>query len=598
MAGRERDGAENAPLAVVLTTDRWDGSLRAWVRAWRRECAAVDVVIVDRSPSGEIQEAAPDGVQVVQGHRGTCAMALNVGLEVVQAKRVLFLDSCRLPPAGFVDGIEAQNRHVDTTFIGPGAPPAGVARTALDILMLHLVPSDAVAQAPGRWSSVPGAFWAVFGVDVLRSLGGLDAAESHYELAIQEACVRLARRQAPVLMPFLPWSIERRTVEELAAGIRMMTVARIVRLGRRPDTALEPGWSLATRSALQTALARDPMGADRQRIVEQIGALDLRPMARMREWAPIARDQLRHMLVALRQQQQRWVLEGLLLGLESTEASGIPALLARHPVQVGSGATVVLPAERDDVVGLQQAITGFFRSGSSARCTLAVIAGPTTSSRLRRGLGREWRSLELMAALAGSELVLHPMSLTAATAIRVLAPASAWVPVDRLQGEAWALHARVVGTRPVQPARLSPWPLDVVRPVRLMAWPDWSDPHALNRFVRDLMLPLVDRSDVTLVLRLDPEIDGDPREAEARLQELTASLLPEDGSIELLMLTEPMHDNIPARVGLSVHAWVGETRHPSFVKQVGAPVYRRPEEVLAVWDRLSGADGFDAPTVG
>lgn len=598
MAGRERDGAETAPLAVVLTTDRWDGSLRAWVRAWRRECADVAVVIVDRSPSGEILEAAPDGVQVVQGHRGTCAMALNVGLEVVQAKRVLFLDSCRIPPPGFLDGIEAQNRHADTTFIGPGAPPAGVARTALDILMLHLVPSDAVAQAPGRWSAVPGAFWAVFGVDVLRSLGGLDAAESHFELAIQEACVRLARRQAPLLMPSMPWSVERRTVEELAEGIRMLTVARIRRLGRRPDTALEPGWSLATRSALKTALARDPMGPDRQRVLEQIGGLDLRPMARMREWASIARDQLRYMLVALRQQQQRWVLEGLLLGLESTEADGIPTLLARHPVQVGSGATVVLPAERDDVVGLQQAITGFFRSGKSTRCTLAVIAGPTTSSRLRRGLGREWRSLELMAALAGSELVLHPMSLTAATAIRVLAPASAWVPVDRLQGEAWALHARVVGTRAVQPARLSPWPLDVGRPVRLMAWPDWSNPHALTRFVRDFMLPLVGRSDVTLVLRLDPEIDGDAREGEARLKQIAAGLLPEDSRIEMLILAEPMDGDIPARVGLSVHAWLGEARQPGFVKRVGAPVYRRSQEVLAVWDRLVGTADFDAPTVG
>ena len=298
MAGRERGGAKTAPLAVVLTADRWDGALRAWVRAWRRECADVALVIVDRSPGGEILEAAPELVQVVQGHRGTCAMALNVGLEVVEATRVLFLDSPRIPPAGFVDAIEAQGRHRDCTFIGPGAPPAGVARTALDILMLHLVPADAVAQAPSRWSAVPGAFWAVFGVGALRASGGLDAAESHFELAIQEACVRLARRRAPVLMSTLPWSVERRTVEELAEGVRELTAARIVRLSRRPDTALEAGWSLATRSALETALARDPMGTDRQRILEQIGGIDLRPMARMREWAPLARDQLRHMLVA------------------------------------------------------------------------------------------------------------------------------------------------------------------------------------------------------------------------------------------------------------------------------------------------------------
>jgi len=597
MAGRERGGAQTAPLAVVLTADRWNGALRAWVRAWRRECADVVLVVVDRSPGGEVYEAAPDQVQVVQGHRGTTAMALNVGLEVVQAARVLFLDSPRVPPAGFVDTIEGLDRHPACTFIGPGAPPAGVARTALDILMLHMVPADAVSKAPARWSSVPGAFWAVFGVEALRATGGLDAAESHFELAIQEACVRQSRRRAPVLLSSLPWSVERRSVEELAEGVRELTAARILRLSRRPDTALEPGWSLATCSALQTALERDPMGHDRQRILEQLGSVDLSPMARMREWAPLARDQLRNMLVALRQQQQRWVLDGLLRGLELAEADGIPTLLARHPIRIGAGATVVLPAERDDVVGLHQAITGFFRSGHATRCTLAVVAGPTTSSRLRLGMGREWRSLELMAALAGSELLLHPMSLTASTAIRVLASASAWVPVDRLQGEAWALHARVVGTRPMMSARLAAWPLDVARPVRLVAWPDWSDFAALGRFVRDVMAPLVGRSDVTLVLRLDPTIDGDPKAAQARLQEAVSAGLPEDADIELLVLTEPMDGNIPARVGLGVHAWVGEVRHPDFTQSMGAPVYRRPSEVLSVWDGFVGAADFDAPTL-
>ena len=151
MAGRERDGAETAPIAVVLIADRWDGSLRGWVRAWRRECADVALVIVDRSPSGEILEAAPESVQVVQGHRGTCAMALNVGLELVQATRVLFLDTPRIPPAGFVDAIEAQARHRDTTFIGPGAPPASPPRRRslrVEVGFHTPAPSYSAAKAP------------------------------------------------------------------------------------------------------------------------------------------------------------------------------------------------------------------------------------------------------------------------------------------------------------------------------------------------------------------------------------------------------------------------------------------------------------------
>jgi|GEM_PF-4848682 len=598
MAGPDIEHATDAPFAVVLVAERWDGAARTWVREWRRQSSAVELVVVDLSPGRDIEAAAPDSVRVVEGHRGTVSMALNTGLEAVSAPRVLLQDQPRLPPDHFVEMVGEVNAPADALLIGPGAPPAGVAQTALDMLMLHLVPTDAVYSAPNRWSTVPGAFWVLFPTGPLQSMGGLEGPETHFELALQDACLRLARRRKPVQVPQVPWSVRRCTTRELADGIRNLTAGRIQRLARRPDTALEPGWSLATRTALRSALARDPRGDDRQRILEQLGTLDMRPMARLPEWAPVARDQLRRMLVGLRQQQQRWVLEGLLRGLESVEAEGIPELLGRHPIRIGRGTTVLLPVERDDARGLRQAVAGFFRAGISTQCTLALVAGPTTSGRLRRGLGREWHSLELMAALAGSELVMHPTSLTAPRAIRMLAPASAWVPVDRLQGEAWALHARVTGTRAIRPLPLTPWPLDVSRPVRLLAWPSWTDTTSVRRFIHDVMAPLVGRTDVTLCLRHDARRDGALSDGRALLDTLVAELLPEGADIDILILSEDLTGDTARRLGMSVHAWVGDAPDPAFVEAVGAPVFTRPDDVLAVWSQVAGSmQDWDSPTL-
>jgi hypothetical protein len=599
MAGPENHHPRTAPFSVVLVASRWDGPAGTWVREWRRQSNDVELIVVDVSPETDLVTRVPPEVKVVEGHRGTASMALNAGLEAVTAPRVLLQVEPRLPPEHFVEKVRKINAAPDAVIIGPGGPPAGVAESALDILMLHLVQPDAVHQAPSRWATVPGSLWVLFPTRVLQHLGGLEAVEGHFELAIQDACLRLGRHRDPVRVDGIPWAVNRRSVKALASDIREVTAARIQRLVRRPDTTLEPGWTFATRTALRAALERDAEGEDRQRVLEQVGGLDLRPFARMQEWAVIGRDQLRRMLVGLRQQQQRWILEGLQLGLERVGAEGIPTLLGRHPIRLAEGTTVLLPVERDDAHGLKQAVAGFFRSGITRGCTLAVVAGPTTSSRLQRALGREWYSLQLMAALADSDLVLHASSLTAPRALRMLAPCSAWVPVERLQGEAWALHARVCGTRALRPNPAAPWPIDVARPVRLLSWPRWTDDHALRQFFTDVVVPLAHDEDVTLCLRFDTEQDGSLADAKARMDALTAEILPGTTDLEILILSESMPHNTPERLGLSIHAWIGDTPDDAFVDAVGAPVFPTPQPVLATWAQLRAElQAWDAPTTG
>ena len=64
-------------------------------------------------------------------------------------------------------------------------PPAGIAESALDILMLHLVPPDAVHQAPSRWATVPGSLWVLFPTRILQHLGGLEAELERLDLDVE-----------------------------------------------------------------------------------------------------------------------------------------------------------------------------------------------------------------------------------------------------------------------------------------------------------------------------------------------------------------------------------------------------------------------------
>ncbi|HCH63088.1 MAG: hypothetical protein CL927_04615 [Deltaproteobacteria bacterium] len=597
MAGPANHNPHTAPLSVVLVARQWNNTASGWVREWLHQSASVELIVVDLSPNTDLVTKVPTEVKVVEGHRGTVSMALNAGLEAATGDKVLFQSEPRCPPEQFLPLVEAVRAPADAMLMGPGAPPAGMAQSALDTLMLHLVSGDAVHQAPTRWPNVPGSLWVLFPTAQLRALGGLEAVEEHFELAIQDACLRLSRHHSPVRVDRIQWSVNRRTMRALADDIRGLTAARIARLARRPDSPLEPGWTFATRTALQTALERDHQGNDRQEILEQLGDLDLRPLARMPEWAIIARDQLRRLLVGLRQQQQRWVLEGLKQGLEQCGTDGIPTLLGRHPIRLSTETTVLLPVERPDATGLQETVASFFRSGVTRRCTLAVVAGPSTSARLQRALGSEWYGLQLMAALADSELLLHASSLTAPRALRMLAPCSAWVPVARLQGEAWALHAQVCGTRALRTDALAPWPIDVDRPVRLLSWPRWNDPEALRAFFRDVVVPVSRYPDITLCLRFDVEQDGSLDTARRTLDELSLAMLPREHHLELLLLSEPMPHDIPRRLGLQIHAWIGDSPSSTFLSAVGAPVFETPQPVVATWARIrEQLQAWDAPT--
>ena len=120
---------------------------------------------------------------------------------------------------------------------------------------------------------------------------------------------------------------------------------------------------------------------------------------------------------------------------------------------------------------------------------------------------------------------------------------------------------------------------------------------ALRTFFIDTVVPLAHEADVTLCLRFDADKDGTLEAAQKALDALAAELLPSSHQVELLLLSEPMPYNTPQRLGLNIHAWIGDSPSTTFVNAVGAPVFETPHPVLATWAQLRAQlQAWDAPT--
>jgi hypothetical protein len=574
-------GADPRPaLTAALLVDRWGPEHQAWAAAWRRAGDA-QLLVIDRSAEGLAD--LPGGLEPISAPAARAGAAAQLALRRARGAWLLVQEHPAAPPTG----LPAAPVEPAPLLLGSTDPPSGEARSALDALMLHLLPVDALARAPAVWPAVPEGIVALLPTGPLLSLGGFDADEPHLGLAVQLACLALAARDVPVqLDPQLRGPVPRRSLPALAAAVRGAAAARVSRLARDPDTPLEPGWSLATRAAVRELLERP--GAPREAAAAAVAAVDVRPLAALPEWVPVARDLLRRLLLELKALAQRWPLEGIELGLQAAGVDSIPELLARHPIRVGRRPSVLIPVERPDPNALRRCLRALLGPGGPPAPQLAVVSGPATGVTLRDALSRDWAALRLMAALRGGELFLHPMPLSAARAARLLKGAVAWVPDPRLQGEAWAHHAASVGAvalpAPPGPAAGAPRtdaPGPDGRPLRLLAFaPSVADGPALRAFVDEVLGPLSQSGALSVGCIAER---GDPPGAlAAALRPVLRAGLP----LEVRAL-EPTLDELPA-LGLAHHALVGpasDTRAPA----LGLPQAPAAAALLDLWVQLNGS---------
>lgn len=570
-----REATSPPAIAAVLLTGAWGPAERAWARAWAHLGIPVQRIVVDCSPRGlEIEgPLAPIHAPGAQG-----GAAANAALALVQAPWVLVMAHPVAPPRGLVGRLPDHPR----VLLGSGEPPDGQAETALDTLLLHLLPPDAATRAPAVWPALPEGVFAVLPTAALRELGGFDPTEPHLVLATQMAALALSARDVPCgPLAGLRMGIPRRRYADLVGAIRDAAAARVLRLRRDPETPLESGWSLAGRVAVSNLLHRDTERPRRDRAMAAVADTDLQPLAASPDWAPVANDLLRRLMIDLRQQAQHWPLEGLLQGLDAAKASSVPGILSRHPLRLSRGDTVVVPVERHEPAALLRVLEAILHDPDTVGSTVAVVSGPSTGAALRASLARHWPSLRFLALLRGGDLILHPMPLSAARAVRLLSPATAWVPDRSLHSDAWGLHARVVGCPTVVARPMTPLSLPVDRAGRLLCLvppldhgPDWA------AFVDGCLRPLAPVRELALVCI--PPRDTPAAAVEARL----AAAAP-DMRMALHVLPQMVPSSQLSRLGAALHGVVGPAT-TGLVQSLGLPHHPLGASVVEAWTRAAG----------
>jgi hypothetical protein len=563
-------------LAAVLITERWGAAERSWARSWARVNAPVQRIVVDCSPGGLDVEGPLDHIRARGARAGAAA---NAALSLVKAPWVLVLGAPVDPPRGLFGRLPAEPR----VLIGSGEPPDGPARSALDALLLHLLPPDAAARAPSVWPSVPEGIFAVLPTAPLRELGGFDPEESHLVLATQIACLALSAREVPVgPLAGLRMGTPHRSFDELVAAVRDIAAARVVRLQRDPETPLESGWSLAGRGAVARLLQRDPQRAARSHAVAAIADVDMRPLAESREWVPIGQDILRRLMMDLRSLAQTWPLEGLVQGLDAARASSVPGLLSRHPLRLARGPVVVVPVERHEPAALLRVLHAVLRQDTIEGTTVAVVSGPSTGAALRSSLAQHWPVLRFMALLRGGDLLLHPMPLSAARAVRLLAPAAGWVADRSLQSDAWGLHAQVVGCPTIEARSPTPLALPVERVGRLLLQlPPVADTVAWGELGAGVLRPVAAIQPLGLVCL---PAQGDSQTA---AEAAVVRFLDEDPRAAIHVLPGMVPAAKLARLAAAVHGVVGSMA-PALLRTLALPHAAEGAAVVEAWTRAAG----------
>ncbi len=130
------------------------------------------------------------------------------------------------------------------------------------------------------------------------------------------------------------------------------------------------------------------------------------------------------------------------------------------------------------------------------------------------------------------------------------------------------------------------WPISSEATVRLLAWPDWTDPQALHELMRRVR-PLASEPFAALLLCFDTRVDGERDAAIANLQRAFTAQLPGDATLEVVLEESSLGPNEIVRLGRSVDAVLPLGCEPEgFFRLVAAEPLRSAAEVARWRDRF------------
>jgi hypothetical protein len=537
--------------------------------------------------TGPFAPAAPTGLRLVHRPGLSGGAALALGLSQLSVPLVVLRADFASPSPELSTVFAEKTLRSDALVLGRSVGPAGVARSALDLLLLHVLPAEPGGEAPARWPTIPGAIPVLGPTHAFLGEGILDPAEADVGLAIEVAVSRLAARGFAIQREQrLSWSVPRRSTRTLREVVVRHVANRVGRLRRDPATALDPGWALASRDGLRRALDADPGGAEAEATFVQLGDLDLRPLLRLGpDWEKLAKELARRTLGLLGHVSSRWTLDGIALALAEADVPNVPGLFRDHPLHQTARPIALLPIDRLRSDQLDDLVLGAIAARSPGEALVVAMPAPGLAE-LEGRQPERLRSWWLQAALRDIELVVAPMEPGANGLLRAMAGVSRWVVAPHVQGESWGVLARAAGVGPIEPVVRRKTPIQTTRPVRLLAAPPWEDPLMFELFAAEVLGPLRGHPDVHLAVLRPPELRLG--EAEALLARARASLSFEGmaDDLELAFVDRVDEPALLARYGLAVHALVGPVGL-ELAGLLGAP--RAPvEAVLALWEAGPG----------
>lgn len=557
-------------ISVILCTFNRCEVLRASLAAFCAQSlprGTFEIVLVDDG-STDGTESALAGLQFglpvtrLRRENGGLAAARNTGIAAARGRLLHFVNDDTLPlPDCLGEHLAAHAAHPgrDIVVLGTFEQPSA----ALDNALMRVCETGTLVfcyslLTPGSFA--PSRFFytcnLTVAADRVRAVGGFDADFRHYGAEDTDLGLRLG---LPVLYHTAARARHLHTWGYPYLAHRNPMVARAhVRLFRKhPDEVDSFGMHEASVASLDATLsARAPVEAELDRAAAGLSAVDVGALERLGEgWKPYVAETTRRLTTLLNERNRGWWMRGLRDGLVEHGFDSFAALLAEHPLRfdVPGEAVLVFPASDGDWRGV---VKRFVAARMPDR-TLVLVVTPGQVDLLKGVMeGVPGVRVEGFARPAGHQ-------------VRLLAGAAAWVPTGSQHDERVRRLAALTAVREEDPARWTreeaPWPLVSAGHFRLLAWPRWDDEQALTDLLDDLGRALAEVGDATLVLRFDPERDGSPDAAIARLQ--AAGERVPDVDLEVVLVGEPMGEREMGRLLRAVDAVAGPSPlvHPRVV---------------------------------
>ncbi|MEL6349930.1 MAG: glycosyltransferase, partial [Myxococcota bacterium] len=417
--------------------------------------------------------------------------------------------------------------------------------------------------------------------DLVIAAGGFDESFRHYgaedtDLGLRLGMMGLTVRYMPEAQATHDHVYDFRYVQRRA---KMVAKAHIRLWTRHPD--------LCTTPDLKVGPARQALRENRQRIqgmeaaAETLSAVNLSALEASGQ-VELARGIEAELGGLLSRLNSLWWLEGLAEGLSAGGHESMAAMLAESPMEIPEArrsSWLLVPTQDALEVWTQRVLQYAQSFREDDPVTLVVLAGADNGYTVDALV----ETLKMFNDPGMPHIAIIQTGLAAGHDVRVMANVDGWIPTGGAQDARMRGFADLIGVPEIDPAaEQAPWPLASQARTRLLAWPQWSDENELRAMITRYASALVDRDNVTLCLRLDPNRDGAIEPAITRLQQLADEMLPAEGELDVLVVEDRIPDDDLPRLGRAVDALLAlpsNTDADQLAATLGVPVLRTAEQL-------------------